>query len=138
MDPIRVLLVDDNAIFLRVAARFLEQHQELALVGIARSGREALDQAQDLRPQVILIDLDMPGLSGLETIPRLRVMLPEVGIIALTFLDTDRYRQAALATGADDFVSKAKLSTDLLPAIRRVAQTSPPGQEPSDRPGASG
>jgi len=69
----------------------------------------------------------MPGLSGLETIPRLRAMLPEVSIIALTLLDAKVYRQAALAAGADDFVPKANLSTDLLPAIRRVAKTDQPG-----------
>jgi DNA-binding NarL/FixJ family response regulator len=69
-----------------------------------------------------VIDLAMPSLSGLETIPRLRAVLPEVGIIALTVLDTNGYREAALAAGANDFVAKASLDTDLLLAIRRVAQ----------------
>jgi len=72
----------------------------------------------------------MPGLSGLETIPLLRAMLPEASIIALTLLDAKVYRQATLAAGADDFVLKANLSTDLLPAIRRVAKTGQPEQEP--------
>lgn len=53
----------------------------MAVVGVAHGGEEALAQAQDLRPDVILIDLNMPGLSGLETIRRLRAMLPQVGII---------------------------------------------------------
>ena len=126
---ISVLLVDDHETFLRVATEFLQRHDELTLVGAARGGKEALAQAQDLRPQVILVDLNMPGLSGLETIPLLRAMLPEAGIIALTLLDAKVYRQAALAAGADDFVPKANLSTDLLPAIRRVAQTGQPQQE---------
>jgi DNA-binding NarL/FixJ family response regulator len=120
---IRVLLVDDHEAFLRVATEFLKRHNELnklAVVGVARGGEEALTLAQDLRPQVILIDLNMPGLNGLETIPRLRAMLPEAGIIALTLLDPKVYRQAALAAGADDFVPKGNLSTDLLPAIRQV------------------
>jgi two-component system nitrate/nitrite response regulator NarL len=117
---ISVLLVDDHEAFLRVATEFLQRHDELAIVGAARGGEEALTLAQDLRPQVILIDLNMPGLSGLETIARLRAMLPEVSIIALTLLDPKAYRQAALAAGADDFVPKANLSTDLLPAIQRV------------------
>ena len=126
---ISVLLVDDHETFLRVATEFLQRHDELTLVGAARGGKEALAQAQDLRPQVILVDLNMPGLSGLETIPLLRAMLPEAGIIALTLLDAKVYRQAALAAGADDFVPKANLSTELLPAIRRVAQTGQPQQE---------
>ena len=118
---IRVFLVDDHEAFLRIATEFLQRHHdELTVVGAARGGAEALTQAQDLQPQVILVDLNMPGLSGLETIPRLRAMLPEARIIALTLLDAKVYRQAALAAGADDFVPKSNLSTDLLPAIRRV------------------
>lgn len=117
---ISVLLVDDHEAFLRVATEFLQRHNELSVVGAARGGEEALTQAQDLRPQVVLVDLNMPGLSGLETIPLLRAMLPEAGIIALTLLDPKVFRQAALAAGADDFVLKANLSTHLLPAIRRV------------------
>ncbi|MFQ5858346.1 MAG: response regulator transcription factor [Anaerolineae bacterium] len=127
---IRVLLVDDHEAFLHIATEFLRRHDELTVVGVARGGEEALILAQDLQPQVILVDLNMPGLGGLEIIPRLRSMLPEVGIIALTLLDPKAYRQAALAAGADDFVPKANLSTELLPAIRRVAQTGQPDQEP--------
>jgi two-component system nitrate/nitrite response regulator NarL len=131
---IRVLLVDDHEPFLRVATEFLQRHHELVVVGTAREGKEALALAQALRPQIILLDLNMPGLNGLETIPHLRVMLPQTGIIALTLLDPRTYRQAALAAGADDFVSKANLTTDLLPAIRRVAQTVWPRQEHTAHP----
>ena len=120
---IRVFLVDDHEVFLRAATEFLQRHDDLTVVGVARRGEEALIQIQDLRPQVILVDLNMIGMCGLETIHRLRAMLPEAGIIALTLLDPKVYRQATVAAGADDFVLKANLSTDLLPAIRRVAQT---------------
>ena len=120
---IRVLLVDDHEAFLRAATDFLRQHDELVIVGVATGGKEALAQAQDLRPQVVLIDLRMADLRGPEIISRLRAMLPEAGIIALTLLDPNTYRRPALAAGADDLVSKANLSADLLPAIRRVAQT---------------
>jgi DNA-binding NarL/FixJ family response regulator len=125
MKPISVLLVDDNPVFLRIAARFLQQHDDVVVVGVAGGGEEALALAQDLQPELVLMDLAMAGLSGLETIPRLRAVRPEVGIIALTVLDTNSYRQAALAAGANDFVPKASLDTDLLPAIRRVAQADP-------------
>jgi two-component system response regulator DesR len=115
----RVLLVDDNAAFLRVASDFLQRQHELVVVGAIGRGEETLAQAQELRPQVVLIGLDR---SGLEDIRRLRDMLPGVGIIALTLLDDNVYRQAALVAGADDLVRKAELTTDLLPAIRRVTQ----------------
>jgi DNA-binding NarL/FixJ family response regulator len=116
---IRVLVVDDNEAFLHVATDFLRRHDELTVVGAICGGEEALAQAQDLGPQVILIGLDMPGL---EILPRLQNILPGVGIIALTLLKDNAYRQAALAAGADDVVPKAELITDLLPAIRRVTQ----------------
>jgi DNA-binding NarL/FixJ family response regulator len=113
---------------LRIATRFLQEHDDVVVVGTAGGGEEALTLAQDLQPDIVLMDLAMPGLSGLATIPLLQVMLPEVGIIALTVLDTNGYRQAALAAGADDFVPKANLDTDLLSAIRRVAQGDPSRQ----------
>jgi DNA-binding NarL/FixJ family response regulator len=117
---IHVLLVDDHEAFLRVLTEFLQRHHELAVVGVACGGKEALAQAQNLEPEVILVDLNMPGMKGIETIRRLRAMLPQAGIIALTLLDPKLCRKAALAAGADDFVAKHNLATDLLPAIRRV------------------
>ena len=132
MRPISILLVDDNPSFLRIATRFLQEHDDVVVVGTGGGGEEALALAQDLQPDIVLIDLAMPGLTGLATIPLLRVMLPKVGIIALTVLDTNGYRQAALAAGADDFVAKASLDTDLLPAIRRVAQADPSRQRGAD------
>jgi DNA-binding NarL/FixJ family response regulator len=125
MKPISVLLVDDNPAFLHISTRFLQKHDDTVVVGTAGGGEEALALAQDLQPDIVVIDLAMPGLSGLETIPRLRAMLPEVGIIALTVLDTNSYRQAALEAGANDFIPKASLDTDLLPTIQRVAQADP-------------
>ncbi|MBI4013344.1 MAG: response regulator transcription factor [Candidatus Rokubacteria bacterium] len=121
MADIRLLLVDDNPTFLRLATRFLEAQDEIRVVGSLRSGTDALARVHDLRPDVVVIDLAMPGLSGLEAIPLLRRALPDAGIIAVTLLDTAAYRQAALAAGADDFVPKMTLSTELLPAIRRIA-----------------
>ena len=123
MQPISLLLVDDNPRFLQVLTRFLHvRFSDEVIVGTAGEGMEALVQAQNLRPQVILLDLVMPGLGALSAIPRLRSMMPDVGIIVLTVLDAKGYRKAALAAGADDFVGKASLYTDLIPAIQRLTQ----------------
>jgi DNA-binding NarL/FixJ family response regulator len=124
MDPIPVLLVDDNPTFLRLVTRFLQEycHGVVVVSGVAHNGEEALVRAQELEPQIILLDLFMPDVSGLEVIPILRTALPEAGIIVLTSHTANGYQDAALAAGADGFVPKARLSTDLLPAIRRVAQ----------------
>ena len=114
---IRVLLLDDNQAFLRVANTFLRRQHELTVVGAMCGVEEALIQVQDLRPQVILIGLDRPGL---EAISHLRKVLPGAGIIALALLEGDTYRGAVLAAGADDLVSKVELTAELLPVIRRV------------------
>ena len=123
MGSISMLLVDDNATFLRILARFLQEQSQadIVVVGSVVRGRDAVAQALVRQPQVILLDLDMPDLSGLEMLPQLRERMPEVIIIALTLLDPASYRQAALAAGADEYVSKASLEADLLPAIRRLA-----------------
>lgn len=120
--PTTLLLVDDNPTFLRILKSYLDENylEEVLVVGTASDGNEALAKATELRPDVILLDLAMPGLTGLNAIPHLRRLMPEVGIIVLTVLSTNGYREAAIAAGADEFVPKANLNTDLLPAIRRV------------------
>jgi DNA-binding NarL/FixJ family response regulator len=135
MDPVSVLLVDDNPAFLRILTRFFQEHyqNEVMVIGTAGGGAEGLALARSLRPQVILLDLRMPGLCGLETIPLLRRMLPDVGIIALTLWDANGYREAALAAGADDLLSKFAVNTDLLPAIRRVARTKRSQDKPVEK-----
>jgi len=110
--------VDDNEASLRITAAPSQRQDELTGGGAIR-GEEALVQVRDLRPQVILVGPDRPGL---ETISRLRKVLPGVGIIALTPLNDNACRQTALAAGADDLVPKAELTTKLLPAIRLVTQ----------------
>ena len=123
MKPISVLLVDDNPTFLDIVTRFLQQHQEVTVVDAVNGGEEAVTQAYRLKPDVVLIDLAMPQVSGMETILKLRAAWPRMGIIALTLLDTSGYRQAALTAGADDFVAKDKLNAQLLPTIQQVMDT---------------
>ncbi|MFC2037186.1 response regulator transcription factor [Chloroflexota bacterium] len=122
-DRTQILLVDANADFLHVATGFLQRYGDLHVVGAVGGAEEALAQAQDLQPHVVLLDLDMPNLTGLRTIPRLRELLPRVGIITLALSNGSAYREAALAAGADDFVSKTALVTELLPAIRRTVHS---------------
>jgi DNA-binding NarL/FixJ family response regulator len=122
MKPISVLLVDDNPTFLSIVSRFLEQHEEIDVLAAVDEAETALAQAHRLRPDIVLIDLAMPKVSGMEAILRLRAAWPRLGIIALTLLDTNGYRQAALTAGADEFVAKDNLNAELLPAIRKVIE----------------
>ena len=122
----RVFLIDDNPDFVKAAVEFLRRRPELILVGTMEGGEQALVQAATTEPQVVLIDLELSGLTDLELIPRLRETLPGVGIIALTLLDSRAYLGAARAAGANAIISKAKLVSDLVPAIRQLTKTSPP------------
>ena len=126
MGALTLLIVDDNSFFRRVATRFLTQMADLQVVGSASSVEEALLQAAALRPEVALVDLNMPHSSGLALIPQLRHMLPAVKIVVLTMWDSEIYRDAALAAGADDFVAKAQINTNLLPALRRLRPAESP------------
>lgn len=117
------MIVDQNRAFLRVAARLLDASDDVVVVGTVCEGEDVLARAEALQPDVVLIDIAIPNLSGLKVIPSLRAALPEAGIIALTLLSTDGYRREALEAGANDFISKVAMGADLLPAIRRVAGT---------------
>jgi DNA-binding NarL/FixJ family response regulator len=114
--------VDDNLTFLRLAASYLAHFSELNIVATADNGQDGFTKALSLHPQVILLDLVMPGLSGLQLIPRLRAAVSGVGIIVLTSHSPTSYKQAVLAAGADEFVRKADIDEQLLPAIRRVVE----------------
>ena len=125
--PVSVLVVDDNPIFRRILTRFLEERSkfEVIVVGSAEGGEKALEKAPTLRPQVILVDLAMPDMHGLDLVPRLRSLLPEVIIIVLTLMDPACYGEVVKAAGADAFVSKATLESDLLPTIWRLVPGRP-------------
>ena len=117
-----LLFIAGNPAFRPIVTRFLGECDELSLVDIIPASEKVLAQAQDLRPQVILLDLDTSDPTGLKIIINLRASLPEVGIIVLSLLDADGYRQEVLAAGANELILKTNLVIDLLPAIRRAAQ----------------
>ncbi len=131
MEPISVMLVDDSPLFLSTATQFLETCKEVAVVGACSSGQEALEKAGDLRPRVILLDMMMPGMSGLSVIGPLKQLLPDTAIIALTVMDTPNFRKAALAAGADAFIPKSTMRVALLPIIRKMGK----GRSEKDRLG---
>ena len=116
MDKIRLLLVDDSITFLHNIAGFLAEFKDLVVVG----SDEALSLAANLQPEVVLLAVNMPGLSGTEITPHLRQILPAAGIIILSFQNSDIYKGAALVAGADAFLPKETLTDELIPAINRV------------------
>ena len=117
-DCIRVMVVDDHDMVRRGLAAFLKSTSDLELVGEARDGKEALRVCEHLRPDVVLMDLVMPGMSGAETTRTIRELCPGIQVIALTsFQENDLVRQA-LEAGAISYLLKNVSAADLAQAIR--------------------
>jgi two-component system NarL family response regulator len=114
----RILLVDDNRDFLQVSYEFLDAMQDFVVVGTAASATEALDQLEKLTPSIVITDLVMPGMNGLELTALIKQRLPHIRVIVMTMHDTPHHRQAALAAGADAFITKANMDSELEPTIR--------------------
>ncbi len=116
-----VMLVDDDPMFLGLTKRMLETQygDKVDVVGIACSGEESLMLARLLAPEVVLMDLNMPGMGGLGTIPLLRILFPNTRIIALTHDDRLQARRLVLNAGGFDLISKSNLKKQLIPAIER-------------------
>lgn len=123
-----VMLVDDDPTFLKIVIHQMRMRHddELDIVGIATTGEQSIDEARLLTPEVVLMDLNMPGQGGLWAIPRLRTLFPKTRVIALTFNDGADSRRAVLAAGGTDLVSKAAWKTALIPAIRRAVASRDP------------
>ncbi|GAA4627946.1 MULTISPECIES: response regulator [Cellulomonas] len=118
---IRVLLVDDQAL-LRMGFRLvLEAEDDLQVVGEAGDGRAALDQVAALAPDVVLMDVRMPGTNGIEATQRVVDAHPGTRVLILTTFDLDEYAFAALRAGASGFLLKDAHPSDLVAAIRSVA-----------------
>jgi NarL family two-component system response regulator LiaR len=117
-DPIRVLLVDDHAVVREGLRNFLALQDGLEIVGEACDGAEAIEQAQRLEPDVILMDLVMPGLDGIGAMRQLRIRAPDSRVIVLTsFLDDERVLPAIQA-GAAGYLLKNVEPSELARAIR--------------------
>src|SRR5262245_55581910 len=121
-EPIRILLVDDSQYFLEAARDFLNQHSELRVVHAATNEHDGLSKCVELKPNVVLLDLNLASRSGLQLIPLFRRELPSVMIIVLTMMEECGYRAAALQAGADGFVQKTNMSKTLVPTIFETMQ----------------
>ena len=120
MPLLRILLADDSPHFLELAERFLTTYPWVEIVGHAHSGQEAREQAQCLRPDLVLMDMTMPGMNGLEATRQIKALPDAPCVVMLTLHDSQPYRTAAQAAGADGFVTKSDLGTHLLPVIHSL------------------
>jgi NarL family two-component system response regulator LiaR len=116
--PVRVLLVDDHAMVRRGLAAFLKAFDDLELAGEAASGEEALRRCSEIRPDVVLMDLMMPGMDGAATTRAILGRFPTVRIVALTSFREEELVQGALQAGAIGYLLKHVSADDLAIAIR--------------------
>jgi two-component system, NarL family, response regulator NreC len=119
--PIRILLADDHAILRDGIRALLSDETDLQVVGEAENGRQALEQARALRPDIVIMDIGMPLLSGLEATTLIRRDVPEARVLILTMHQNEEYLARVLAAGASGYVLKDVAGRELVSAIRQVA-----------------
>ncbi|WP_435299540.1 response regulator [Timonella sp. A28] len=120
MTTIRVLLVDDEPLTREILRDYLSSDPSLEVVGEASDGRVAVVQAGALKPQVILMDMQMPGVDGVSATKQIHRAHPDIAILGLSTFSTDRYVVDLLRAGASGYVVKDILPTDLTKAIHTV------------------
>ncbi|MGZ4431736.1 MAG: response regulator, partial [Gaiellales bacterium] len=118
---LRVVLVDDHALVRAGLRRVLAESEGIEVVGEAESVREAIFQVRRHQPDLILLDLLMPGMNGLEGLPDLIEEAPQAKVLVLSMEDDPAYVRQAFAAGASGYVLKEAADTELIDAVRHVA-----------------
>jgi DNA-binding NarL/FixJ family response regulator len=119
---VRLLLIDDHPVVRIGLAAFLGLQEEIEVVGAAASGQEALSIIEKSPVDVVLVDLRMPGLSGIETLQKMKALVPGIRPIVLSSFECDEEIYAAVKAGAEGYLHKEAPATDILKAIRTVHQ----------------
>ena len=122
MSAIRVLVVDDHTLFREGLTAILTSVPDVQVVGEAGTGREAIAQAEDLAPDVILMDINMPDLNGIEATQQVLAAAPATGIVMLTMLEDNDSLFAAMCAGARGYILKGADKAEVLKTIRAVAE----------------
>ena len=119
-EPIRIVIEDDHPIVRQGLATVLDQEEDMKVVGQAGNGLEAVSQARELHPNVILMDLQMPEMDGVEAIQTIKEEAQDIGIIILTTYETDDYIFRGIEAGARAYLLKDSPAEEVLRAIRAV------------------
>jgi len=120
MNRINILLVDDHALLRSGLRMLIDSQADMHVIGEAENGQQLLPLVENTQPDVILLDLSMAGLGGLETLPLIRKLQPSIHILILTMHDDESYLRQALRDGASGYLLKRAADTELLSAIRAV------------------
>jgi two-component system response regulator NreC len=125
MKRIRILIADDHGIVRKGLRLQLEQHKEFDIVGEATEGREAVRMAEELSPDVVIMDIAMPNLNGIQATAQVVKKNPQVGVIILSMYSDETYLMRTLAVGAKGYLLKESAEVDLDNAVRAVADGKP-------------
>jgi two-component system response regulator NreC len=121
MPEIRLLLVDDHEIVRTGLSMLLESETDMKIIGQASNGVQALEMASELHPDVVIMDITLPDISGIEVTRRLKAQHPEIAVVALTIHEDQQYFFEMLQAGADGYVPKRAASDDLIKAIHAAS-----------------
>lgn len=119
--PLRVLLADDHRLFCEGLSALLGKQDDMEVVGIVSDGREVLGAARALMPDVVVMDVSMPGMNGIEAAERVRAEMPETRVVMLSMHDSLEHVFRALLVGADGYLLKEAAGPELVAAVRTVA-----------------
>ena len=121
-DAIRVLLADDHAVLRAGLRALLEEEDGIVVVGEAEDGRQAVERAEELRPDVVVMDISMPGTDGLEATRRITSLDSGIRVVVLTMHGEENYLLPVVDAGASGYVTKTRADEDLIEAIRIAAR----------------
>lgn len=121
-EPIKILLVDDHAMFRAGIRALIEAEDRMSVIGEASSGDEAVDRVRELKPDLVVMDLAMPGSNGLEATRRISALGLDTSVLVLTVHAEEEYLVPVVEAGASGYLTKTSADTDLLEAIRVVAR----------------
>ncbi|MBI2856408.1 MAG: response regulator transcription factor [Chloroflexi bacterium] len=122
MEKIRVLIVDDHALVRRGVVGVLSEQEDIAVIGEATNGAQGVEMARTLAPQVVIMDLQMPGISGLEATSVIHSEMPEVQILVFTVSESEADLLAAVKYGAKGYILKNVAADELVQTIHLIAQ----------------
>ncbi len=120
MSKIRVLLVDDHTIVRQGLRALLDSHEDIEVVGEAENGRQAFEKAEQLIPDIVVLDITMPNLNGIEATRQIKKLNLEIKVIVLTVHDSEEYVHQVLQAGASGYLLKESAVSDLVSAINAV------------------
>lgn len=132
-----MLVVDDSAVTLQTITNFLQRQELVEVVGTAADGLQAVEQARLLKPDLILMDVQMPEMNGLEATSIIMREAPSIHIVMVTVNDTPELRQAAKESGACQFIPKPQLWRSLPGVLQELTAEGPAGPQADSKPAAS-